>query len=44
MLILKGEQDMEKLDTAKKSVRKEMYCVLCTKDLEKWAYMRCGVE
>ena len=28
MLILKGEQDMEKLDTAKESVRKEMYCVL----------------
>ena len=28
VLILKGEQDMEKLDTAKKSVRKEMYCVL----------------
>ena len=35
---------MEKLHTAKKSVKMEMHCVLCTKDLEKWAYMRCGVE
>ena len=43
-MILKGEQDMEKLDTAKKSVRKEMYCVLCTKGLKKQAYMRRGME
>ena len=28
VLILKGEQDMEKLDTAKESVRKQVYCVL----------------
>ena len=35
---------MEKLYTAKKSVRMGMYCVLCTEGLKKWAYMRCGVE
>ena len=28
VLILKGEQDMEELDTAKESVRKQVYCVL----------------
>jgi len=32
VLILKREQDMEKLDMAKKSVRKEMYCVLRKKE------------
>ena len=35
---------MEKLYTAKKSVKMEMYCVVCMKGLEKWAYMWCGME
>ena len=35
---------MEKLYTAKKSVKMEMYCVLCTKNLKNRAYMWRGVE
>ena len=35
---------MEKLYTAKKSVRMEMYRVLCTKGLKKRAYMWRGME
>ncbi len=42
MLILKGEQDMERLDTAKKTVKMEMCCVLCTEGLENGH--TCGVE
>ena len=39
---MKGEQDMERLDTAKKSVKMEMCCVLWTKGLENGH--TCGVE
>ena len=39
---MKGKKDMEKLDTAEKSVRKEMYCVLCSKGLKN--RHACGVE
>ena len=35
---------MEKLYAAKKSVRMEMYCVLCTEGLKNWAYMWRGME
>ena len=35
---------MEKLYTAKKSVRMEMYCVSCIKGLKKRAYMWRGME
>ena len=35
---------MEALYTAKKSVRMEMYCVLCTKGLKNWAHMWRGME
>ena len=35
---------MEKLYTAKKSVRMEMYCVLCTEGLKNWGYMWRGME
>ena len=42
MLILKGEKDMEKLDTTKKSVKMGICCVLWAKGLEKGH--TCGVE
>ena len=35
---------MEKLYAAKKSVRMEMYCVLCTEGLKDWGYMWRGME
>ena len=41
---MKGKKDMEKLDTAEKSVRKEMYCVLCSKGLKNRACMWRGME
>ena len=44
MLILKGEQDMEKLDTVEKSVKMEMCCVLWTKGLENEHACLCGME
>ena len=34
---------MEELYAAKKSVRMEMYCVLCIKGLKNWANMWRGV-
>ena len=43
-MILRRKWDMEKLYAAKKSVRVEMYCVLCTKGLKKQAYMWRGME